>query len=278
VGKLAVVGALGALGYSAVQIAAASGGARAIVRHPREGFFGPEIEVMRADAAEPEAMKRAIDGCEALLFCVNVPIAAWAEVMPGLLDVACEACRSSGCRLVFPGNVWIYGPGPQGSLVDETLPASPTSRKGQLRATLESRLRASGAPHAIVRLPEFYGPNVANRLMGRPILDAIAGRSVMWPGGRLDVEVEFVFMPDGARAMVEVARAEGVDGETFHVPGAEHTTPRAFFEEVLTAAGSKGTVRTLPNALVHAASLFSKDAHEFAERRHLAPVDAARAA
>jgi nucleoside-diphosphate-sugar epimerase len=232
-------------------------------------LFGPEVEVVLGDAAELEPMKRALDGCEALLFCVNVPITTWTETMPRLLDVAIEACRSTGARLVFPGNVWIYGPGSRGTLVDETRPASPTSEKGRLRAGLESRLRASGVRYAIVRLPEFYGPNVANRLMGRPFLDAIAGRSLTWAGGRLDVEVEYVFMPDGASAMVTVARAEVVDGETFHVPGAAHTTPRAFFGEVLRSSGSRGHLRALPNALVRAASLVRADARAFADILHL---------
>jgi nucleoside-diphosphate-sugar epimerase len=120
-----------------------------------------------------------------------------------------------------------------------------------------------------VRLPEFYGPNVANRLMGSPFQRALSGAAPIWYGGNLDVTVEYVFIRDAARAMLDIACAPDAAGETFHVAGSGHTTPRAFFEQLQRAAGIRGRVRALPNFLTRLGSLFDSEARAFSEILHL---------
>lgn len=267
--RVLVVGAQGALGHAVVELAAQRGQAvRALARRPRADFFPPQVELRQGDVSDTRSLIEALADCSALLFCVNVPIATWAERMPGLLESALAACAERGVRLVFPGNVWIYGPGPRGALVDEHRPPTPTSRKGRLRAALEARVR-SYARHVIVRLPEFYGPNVANALMGSPFQRALQGRAPLWLGGKLDVTVEYVFIRDAAHAMLALALAEHADGETFHVAGSGHTTPRAFLEQLRVAAGVAGRVRALPQPVLRVGALFHAEARAFADILHL---------
>jgi nucleoside-diphosphate-sugar epimerase len=266
--RILVVGALGALGNALVDLACQRDQpVRALVRNPRPGFFPERAQVVQGDVADTQAVVKALDGCRALAFCVNVPIATWAVRMPQLLASAIAACRQTGARLIFPGNVWIYGPGPKDVRVDEQRPATPSSEKGRLRVLLESQVRAY-AGHAIVRLPEFFGPNVANALMGRPFVSVLRGRSPLWFGGHLDVAVEYVFIRDAAYAMLALA-ASDLEGVTFHVAGSGHTTPRAFLAELLKSAGVSGRVRVLPNWLLRSASLFDQEARAFADILHL---------
>ena len=120
-----------------------------------------------------------------------------------------------------------------------------------------------------VRLPEFYGPNVANPLMGAPFRAALARKSVLWLGTQLDVSVEYLYVDDGARAMLELALAEGVSGQTFHVPASAPTTPRAFWQLVQELAGSPGKVRSMPRPVLRAAALVSVPARELVDILHL---------
>jgi nucleoside-diphosphate-sugar epimerase len=267
--RVLVVGAQGALGHAVVELAAQRGQeVRALVRSPRAGFLPASVELLQGDVADAARVREALRGCCALLFCVNVPLASWTERMPSLLQSAVDACRQADVRLVFPGNVWIYGPGPKGQRIDEQWPPTPSSRKGRLRAALEAQLRGY-ARHTIVRLPEFYGPNVANRLMGSPFQRTLQGRAPVWYGGNLDVTVEYVFIRDAAHAMLAVALAKDVDGETYHVAGSGHTTPRTFFEQLRSAAGNPKHVRRIPNLAVRLGGLFDADAREFADILHL---------
>jgi nucleoside-diphosphate-sugar epimerase len=265
-----IVGATGALGYSTTLEALSAGHrVRVLARNPASPLIPAGVEVVRGTAESVEDFRRAAAGCETVFYCLNVPIAEWEAKMETLLANALSACRDEGARLVFPGNVWVFGKGKPGEKVGESHHPAPISKKGRLRARLERMLAESGARYAAVRLPEFYGPNVSNPLMGAPFEAALAGRAVNWLGGRLDVSVEYIYMPDAAKAMLEVGTAEGVDGETFHLPGWGETTPREFWDEVAKSAGAGSRVRAVPAWALKALGLFKQDAREFADILHL---------
>jgi nucleoside-diphosphate-sugar epimerase len=268
--RLCVVGAAGALGSACVRAGVEAGHElRALLRTPRPGLLPERAQVRLCDARDATALARAADGCNALLYCVNAPLARWNAELPRMLGSAIEACTRSGARLVFPGNVWVYGPCAPGMLIDERRPLTPSSRKGRLRAELEQQIAASHAAHVIARLPEFYGPNVANPLLGGPFRAALAGKTITWLGGALDATVEYIFIEDAARAMLQLALAEAVEGRTFHVPASAHTTPRAFFKQLQGLAGNAKGVRGLPLVALRAAALVSPPAREFLDIRHL---------
>jgi nucleoside-diphosphate-sugar epimerase len=246
--QVVVIGAGGGLGRNVVDAALAAGhSVRAIVRDTRRAALPPDVETVRADARNGTELGRAIGRAGTTFFCVNPRFSRWPDEFPDLLDAAIDACRSTGARLVFPANVWIYGPVRPGQEIDERRPATPTTKRGALRARMEAKLRMSGARHCIVRFPEFYGPHVTS-LTARVFQAAIHHDTVLWPGPS-DVTVEFVYMPDAARALVEAGTAAGTDGETFHVPGAR-TTPGRFVRAVGEAAGRVPRMLTVPNLLL----------------------------
>lgn len=246
--QVVVIGAGGGLGRNVVDASLAAGHAvRAIVRDPARAGLPSGVETVRADARNGTELGRAIGKAGAAFFCVNPRFKRWLVDFPTLLDAAIDACRASGIRLVFPANVWIYGPGRRQQEIDERQPATPTSRRGALRARMEAKLRMSGVRYCIVRLPELYGPHVVS-LTARVFLAAIRNDTVLWPGPR-DVTVEFAYIPDAARALVEAGTAPDTDGETFHLPGAR-TTPGRFIRSAGEAAGRVPRALTVPPLLL----------------------------
>lgn len=239
------------------------------MRTPRVGLLPRQAQIIACDVRDVQALSRAADGCSALLYCVNAPLARWHTELPRMLQSALDACRATGARLAFPGNVWSYGPGEPGVLIDERRPLTPSSRKGVVRQQLEQLMAASGVDCVNARLPEFYGPNVANPLMGAPFRAALAGKPILWLGTQLDMMVEYLYVDDGARALLTLALAAGVSGQTFHVPASAHITPRAFWELTRELAGSRAGVYTLPRALLRAAALASGPARELLDILHL---------
>ncbi len=265
-----IIGATGALGYSTTLEALAAGHrVRVLARNPSSPLIPAGVNVLKGTAESAEDLRRAVDGCAAVFYCLNVPIEEWETKLEALLGNTLRACKEAGARLVFPGNVWVFGKGAPGEKVGESRGLNPVSRKGLIRARLERMLAESGASFTVVRLPEFYGPNVTNPLMGAPFEAALAGRTVYWFGGHPDVTVEYVYMPDAAKAMVVAGTAGGVDGETFHVPGCGETTPRLFWGEAARLAGAGSRVRAVPAWALKAYGLFKSDAREFADILHL---------
>lgn len=259
--KLAVLGAGGGLGRNVVDAALAAGhDVVALVRDPKRAELPPGVTTAIGDATAVDDVARAIDGTAAAMFCVNPPFKSWLTAFPPLLDTAIEAARRTGTRLVFPANVWVFGPG-RGDLVDESRAPSPTSKRGTLRAAMERKLREAGIHYAIVRLPEFYGPSVVT-LTAYPFRAALAGKRAWWPG-TLDVEIELVYMPDAGRALVAVAAAADCDGKVFHLPGVR-TTPRRFIAEI-----SARTPRPIARWLLSVAGLFDGTIRGAADIAHL---------
>jgi nucleoside-diphosphate-sugar epimerase len=205
-------------------------------------------------------------GADVTMFCVNPPFATWLTTFRPLLECSIAAARQTNTRLVFPANVWIYGPGRADELVAESRAPSPTSQRGKLRAEMERQIRAAGIRYAMVRLPEFYGPNVVS-LTARVFRTALADWRALWPGP-LEVAIELVYMPDAARVLVEVAIAADCDAAVFHLPGAR-TTPRHFVELVYQAAGHKPRVSAVPRWLMSAGGVFDATARGAADIGHL---------
>jgi nucleoside-diphosphate-sugar epimerase len=265
--KTVVLGAGGGLGRNVVEAAAhARHDVRAFVRQARGGRLPTGVQVTEGDARRQEDVTRALRGAEVAYFCLNPRFARWLDDFPPLLATAVAAARETGARLVFPANVWIYGPGRLGQLVGETCVPSPTSKRGRLRAAMEQALRDSGCRFCIVRLPEFYGPHVVT-LTAQIFRAALRDARTLWPGP-LNVEVEFVFLPDAARALLQVGGADSIDGETFHLPGIR-TTPREFVGAVYRAVGVRAKALAVPSVVLKLAGFVSATARGAADIAHL---------
>ena len=266
--SILVTGATGGLGTNVIAEAGRRGlEVRALVRDPTRVQGAHGLELVQGDALDPAAVTQALEGRDALFHIVNVAFGRdWVETTTRLLDSAISACCATGARLVFPGNVWIYGRGVPGDVVPESRAPAPCSKLGRARLAKEERLRASGVRFVILRLPEFYGPHVQT-LTGPPLKKIVEGRTGLWFGPP-DVAVEFVFMPDAARALIDVGLAPDVDGQTFHLPGVAPTTPRAFFAQAIRLAGT-GAFVALPSWTVRLAGVVSPMAHAFADILHL---------
>lgn len=270
--RIAVTGALGGLGRNVVLEAVRRGHhVRALVRKPSTLPEG--ADVVRGDARLVDDLVRLTEGVDTLVHAVNIPFSSdWSHSVTALIDAAITACTRTHTRLVYPGNVWVFGRGEPGRTYSETDAHAACSEKGKTRAANEARLLQSGVRFSIVRLPEFYGPHVTT-LTGPPLRSIALGRTATWLGNP-DLEVEFVYMPDAAKVLLDVALAEGIDGETFHFSGVEPITPRAFFGEAIRQAGAGAKLRALPTWVVRLLAPFSRPAAGFSDIVHLweAPI------
>lgn len=266
--QLTVVGATGGLGAN-VTAAALSAGHEvvALVRDAARARLAPGIRVIEGDATSPDDVARATAGSSVVFHCANPPFAGdWIDGQRRMITAALDAARRCDARLVFPGNVWTYGPRRPGERIDDDAPAAPTSQKGAARADIEAQIRASGGRWSILRVAEFYGPHVTT-LLGPPLRALARGRTGVW-FGPADVEVQLAFMPDIGRLFVAAATDPRTENRALNVPPGDIVTPRTFFALAQTLAGA-GRVRFLPAAVVRLAAPFDARARAFADILHL---------
>ncbi|MDH7569898.1 MAG: NAD-dependent epimerase/dehydratase family protein, partial [Armatimonadota bacterium] len=251
---------------------------RAVVRdeaRARALLAGCAAQFQRGDAADPESATAACRDAAVVYHAVNLPYSEW-ERLPGLTENIIAAARAAGARLLFPGNVYLYGL-PQAARVSETHPYAPHTRKGRLRRRLECRLLEAHfkgeVPVAIARFPDYYGPNVTNPLIRPMFCNALAGKPIPWPGDP-NLPHEFVLIDDAARAMVEIALRPEAFGRIYNIPGPAAVTGHQWAQLLAEAAGKPLGLRRLRPWVLPLAGLFDRQAWEFYEMLYLwqAPV------
>jgi nucleoside-diphosphate-sugar epimerase len=267
-----VFGAAGSLGAAIVRRLAALGmPTRSVVRsldHTKRVL--PQqttIEIEVGDALNAESVHVLCRDAKTIYHCVNVPYQQWSEIMPKVTDNILAGAKEAKASVVFPGNVYGYGRF-QYIPATEDHPLAATSKKGKLRNAIERRLidahKAGDVIVVIPRFPDYYGPNVVNRLMGPIFENATSGKKAQWIG-KLNVPHDLIYIEDAAAAAILLGINEDAHGHVWHVPGAGPLTGRQFIEMAFKAADTKPDIGVMSGGLLRFASLVNSDAREIME-------------
>jgi len=269
-----VLGSTGSLGSAIVNELASSGKpVRALVRSPAKAgkvFARPDkVEMVEGSVEDVQTLDKALDGVEVFHNCINAPYSDW-STLPEIHGRITAAAGRARARMVFPGNVYVYGH--CGSeKVREDHSRDPCSKKGRMRLGLEDtfmRLSREGSvPCAIVRFPDYYGPNAASVADGI-FRSALGNKKARWPG-RLDAIHEFIFVSDAAKAMIAASERPDAAGQDFNVPGPEPIRVRDFIDLVFKQAGFDPKMTGTGHFSVRLAGLFDGTARAFAEMQYL---------
>ena len=270
-----VLGSTGSIGSAIVNELTSSGKpVRALMRSPEKAkriFSKPDkVECVEGSVEDLNTLKQAFDGVDLFYNCINLPYPQWSN-LPTIHNRIIDAARDAKSRMVFPGNVYIYGHS-QTEKVREDHPRMPCSRKGRIRLELEDtfmRYSQDGTlPCVIVRFPDFYGPNSASIAEGI-FRSALNKKPARW-FGKLDAIHEFVFISDAAKAMIMVAQRPDAFGQDFNVPGPEPVLVRDWISLVFKELGFEPKMSGTGRMFVRLAGLFNPIAREFVEVQYLA--------
>lgn len=211
-GDHAVLGADGAIGRATLAAIA------------DKGLDGKALTRANADAMDPEALVRVLDGAEVVYDCVGLPYNAdlWTTGFPAISRALVAACERAGTRIVYFDNVYLYGPAPLPVPFDEETSRVPPSQKGKARKTaveivMEAH-RAGRIRATVGRAADFYGPGAVNSPFYISFLEnMLKGKSpqVAMPEGPLHT---FAYTSDMGRGLVELALDDSAYGEEFHLP------------------------------------------------------------
>jgi nucleoside-diphosphate-sugar epimerase len=267
-----VFGAAGSLGAAIVRRLGALGMPTRSVVHSldRTKQVLPQqatIEIEVGDALNAESVRALCHDAGTIYHCVNVPYQHWSEIMPKVTDNILAGAKEAKASIIFPGNVYGYGSF-QNIPATEDHPLAATSKKGKLRNAIEGKLmnahKAGDVSVVIPRFPDYYGPNVVNRLMGPIFENAIVGKRAQWIGN-LNVPHDLIYIEDAAAAAVLLAMNEDAYGQVRHVPGAGPLTGRQFIEMAFKAADTKPDIGVLSGGFLRFASFINSDAREMRE-------------
>ncbi len=279
--KIAVViGAAGGIGGEAAHALIAEGWrVRGLARQPddakrRAAWVGP-VEWIAGDAMNEADVTAAAQGASVIVHGANPPMYRdWRGLAIPMLRNAIAAARASGARLIFPGNVYNFGPD-AGAVITEASPQHPLTRKGAIRVEMEAMLKAAandGVRSLVLRAGDYFGPHQPKSWFGDVMVKPGAPlRSETYPG-EFEVGHAWAYLPDLAEAAARLAAIEASlpPFEALHFAG--HWLPRGveMAEAVRRVCGRPDLpIRRFPWALIYAGAPFATFFREVIEMRYL---------
>lgn len=191
----------------------------------------------------------------------------WAGLIPAITTQVIAAAKASGATVILPGNVYNFGD--QGGVWSETTPHRPVSRKGHIREVMEARYRDSGVQTIILRAGNFIDPDGNDDIMQTFVLRSIA-RGRITSGGAPDVMQAYCYVPDWARAAVQLAGKRDALGRFEDVPFPGHSfTAHELRDRLQAMLGRPLKVTRFPWWIMRLAAPFWELARELNEMRYL---------
>jgi nucleoside-diphosphate-sugar epimerase len=249
---------------------------KALVRNPEKARKYAEglsnLEIIPGDASVLEDVDRAMKDVSVVYYCVNIPYQAWEKSAIKLFYNCLSSAAKHKVKLIFPGNVYVYGHAKYNP-VNEIHPHAAHTKKGQIRMEMEEMMamarKDQELDYTIVRMPDFYGPFVINTFSEQLYINALRNKKLQWIGD-LDAEIEMIYIEDGGEAMVMAASSDNSHGEVFNIPGSSVTTASKYMAEIVKQAGSSSKITTFNSELLfNLIGLFSPIVREVKEMLYL---------
>lgn len=158
-------------------------------------------EIRRFDRARDDLMT-ASEGAALIVNGWNPPYDKWADTVPELTQRVITAAQTSGARVVFPGNVYVYGAEAPDLLTIDT-PHAADNPLGRLRIEIEAMYRAAGVALLILRAGDFIDTEMSGNWYDKVITRKLKSGKIVYPGPS-DIPHAWAFLPDLARAGAEL--------------------------------------------------------------------------
>jgi nucleoside-diphosphate-sugar epimerase len=274
--RVALFGATGAIGGSiAVALRSQEREYRVVGRSRAElqKNFGsdPRAEIVTWNPDDPGSVRDAARGVDTIFYLVGVPYWQF-ELHPILMKKTLDGAIAEGVqRIVLIGTVYPFGR-PQTERVREDHPRQPHTFKGLKRKEQEDLVLAADAAGSIhgtiLRLPDFYGPNVERSLVAGAFQAAAKGGRAQLVGP-IDTPHEFIYVPDAGPVALALASEPKAFSRAWNLAGAGVITQREFVEQVFREGGRNPKLLVANKTMLRLLGLFNPLMRELVEMHYL---------
>ncbi|MHC4419662.1 MAG: NAD-dependent epimerase/dehydratase family protein [Planctomycetota bacterium] len=240
-----VTGGAGFIGSHLVDLLRAEGHGVVILLKPGEAttHLAPEAETVTADIMDRDALLDVTPPCDVVFhLAARTDLAGvapddYAANTRGTANVIEAAEQAGASRIVVYSSMLAAALPPDGSPVDESFAAAPTTAYGQSKLESERLAAAGPVPWTVIRPTFVYGPRERSTLFA--MLRAIAAKRFALIGK--DAPQSYCYVGNLVRATLDAARHPDAAGRLFLISDAR---PYPLGEFAGAAAGAMG--RRLP--------------------------------
>ena len=254
----------------------------------RRNLAGLDVEIVEGDLAQPETLKPAVAGCDAV-FHVAADYRLWVPDggasmyranVDGTRDLIRAASEAGAGRFVYTSSVAVLYPLPGTEVADEAAVATVDDmishyKKSKFLAEEEAMrlVREESAPVIIVNPSAPFGPrDIKPTPTGRIVLDAAKGKMPAY----LDTGLNAVHVDDVAEGHM-LAYRKGEIGERY-ILGGDNMTLREIIETVTDHVGRSGPWLKLPRAPLYPVAWAAELVARVSGREPVVTVDALKMA
>ncbi|MFC4403425.1 SDR family NAD(P)-dependent oxidoreductase [Gracilibacillus xinjiangensis] len=215
---------------------------------------------------QADVIKAAID-TDVIIHSVNVPYEEWQEKLFIIMKHAIKAAQQNNAKLAVVDNIYAYGRN-GGKKMQENQHKQPHTKKGKIRLELEKIIKTSNVPYLIAHFPDFYGPHAENAVLNFYLNSVVANKKPMFVGDPAIMR-EYIYTPDGAKAMVSLALNESAYGQNWNIPATDVISGRQIFQIVNSFTNKKGKPLIVNKLMIRMIGLFDKTMREVVEMFYL---------
>lgn len=238
---------------------------RIVARHPKHQIG---LEALSADLTNPDQTLAAVQGSSIVYLLVGLDYETkiWSEKWPIIMTNTIQACKTTGAKLIFFDNVYMYGrvKGP----MTETTAFQPCSKKGQIRAAIAQLLldeiKLGNLTGLIARSADFYGTGATKTSVPNMLVFAnlAKGKKAQWLVNAAVVH-SYTYIPDAAKALYLLSKDDSAFNQTWHLPTKNHPlTGEAFIRLAAEAMHQPAKFTVLSKFMIRLAGLFIKPIKE----------------
>ncbi len=270
--KALVLGASGGMGYAIVAELVERGLdviAFARTKEKLEKLFNnmEKVKIVTGDVFNKTDLLNAAKGIDVIFHAVNIPYSEWYEKQPTLMKNVVQAAESSNCKLAIVDNIYAYGRG-NGNKVNEEYSKNPHTKKGKIRVELGKIAFQANIPVLIAHFPDFYGPNAGNTMLTYTFEKVAQNKKAMFVGNQQNAR-EYIYTPDGAKAIVELASHDKAYGQSWNIPAAGVISGEKIIDIARSHLHYQKSVSTVTKGMIRFLGIFDKQMREVVEMLYL---------
>ncbi|MDE8565041.1 NAD-dependent epimerase/dehydratase family protein [Anoxybacillus rupiensis] len=228
--------------------------------------WGNLTSILPGDAMNLEDVEAAVAKGDMVFHAINLPYQHWDPNLAIILSNILEACRIYNKPFVYVDNIYSYGL--QSQKTTEASPKKPHTKKGKLRLKLLEQIEQSSIPYLIVHFPDFYGPNAGNTLLHFTFQQMLKRKMAFYVGDP-SIQREFIYIKDGAEALVELSLRHDCFYQSWNIPGAGTISGKEIAEIAGGYLNANIRIKPIYKWMIQLVGMFNPFMREYAEMMYL---------
>ncbi|MEK3936342.1 SDR family NAD(P)-dependent oxidoreductase [Sporosarcina sp. FSL W7-1349] len=225
------------------------------------------ISIQTGDIFNLQDVVAASEHVDVIFQAANIPYSQWEDKLILFIGNVLKAAEINQTKLVLIENIYAYGRS-TGAKISESTPKRPNTKKGKIRLQVEQLVQQRNVPTIIAHFPDFYGPNAENTLLHFTLKNAVQHKKAMFVGNRT-IAREFIYTPDGAKAVVNLAMHDNTYGQNWNIPATDIVTGEELIQIIRDLTGYDKPVSTVSKNLIRFLGIFKADMRETVEMFYL---------